>query len=254
MERLVSQFRSLPQWQRYAVLLFMPIVLVLYIWFMMISLSLDEKQRLEQDIQRLKEDIKTTKNVMDIRVIDRIVSEEKNLKKEYAIKYEELKKLVGEIPSEKDMDKVLRSIGSIAKRSGVVITGMQLGTPEKVEFHLVEEEGKRIVKEVQKLEEGQDDNQQKLGEGQGDKQQKAQQQAQQTAKQQPQQKLESAVFIKSELKLSLLGTYQGVKSFLKGIEKEGVVSYPHEMNITAEDDRLKINMSIYLIMKEAKQL
>ncbi|MDW8096277.1 MAG: type 4a pilus biogenesis protein PilO [Aquificaceae bacterium] len=243
MERLVSQFRSLPQWQRYAVLLFMPIVLVLYIWFMMISPSLDEKQRLEQDIQRLKEDIKTTKNVMDIRVIDRIVSEEKNLKKEYTIKYEELKKLVGEIPSEKDMDKVLRSIGSIAKRSGVVITGMQLGTPEKVEFHLVEEGGKRIVKEVQKL-----------GEGQGGNQPKAQQQAQQTAKQQPQPKLEGAVFIKSELKLSLLGTYQGVKSFLKGIEKEGVVSYPHEMNITAEDDRLKINMSIYLIMKEAKQL
>ncbi|MCX8075698.1 MAG: type 4a pilus biogenesis protein PilO [Aquificaceae bacterium] len=243
MERLVSQFRSLPQWQRYAVLLFMPIVLVLYIWFMMISLSLDEKQRLEQDIQRLKEDIKTTKNVMDIRVIDRIVSEEKNLKKEYAIKYEELKKLVGEIPSEKDMDKVLRSIGSIAKRSGVVITGMQLGTPEKVEFHLVEEGGKRIVKEVQKL-----------GEGQGGNQPKAQQQAQQTAKQQPQPKLEVAVFIKSELKLSLLGTYQGVKSFLKGIEKEGVVSYPHEMSVTVEDDRLKINMSIYLLMKEAKQL
>ncbi|MCX8164091.1 MAG: hypothetical protein N3D14_01695 [Aquificaceae bacterium] len=242
MEKLINQFKALPSWQRYVLLVAMPVFLIFYLWFTMLSPALDEKQKLQGDIKNLKTDIERLKASLDPKIIERLRKQEEGLKEEYSKQYKELTNLVGEIPSEKDMGVVLRNIGRIAQKSGVAIIGMEMGNPEKVDYHLVEEAGKKIVKEVPKAEESRHPQQAQA-------QQPAQQQ---TKKQQSQQKTEGVTFIRSELKLSLLGSHTGVRDFLNGLKREGVISYPHEMSITNEGSKLKTDIKLYLLMREAE--
>ncbi len=239
MEKLIAQFRELPPWQRYAILILIPLVLVLYIWFMMITPVLDEKSKLETDVKNARADINRTRASMDPKIMENLRRQEEELRSQYSKSYAELTSLVGEIPTEKDMGLVLRSIGNIAKRSGVLILGMQVSNPEKVEYYLVQDGSKKLVKEVQKPKEGQ---------------QAQQQPAQQQPAKKPEQKPESVALLRSELRLSLIGDYRSVRSFLEGLKQEGVISYPSTLSINTEGNRVKADISLYLLIKEEKKL
>ncbi|MDW8295186.1 MAG: hypothetical protein RMK21_07560, partial [Aquificaceae bacterium] len=81
--------------------------------------------------------------------------------------------------------------------------------------------------------------------------QQAQQQAQQKAQQaQPQPPPQQGVsLLRSELKLSLVGSYTSTQDFIKNLRREGIVSYPTSMSLMPDGNRLKVEMTIYLLMK-----
>ncbi len=241
MEKLMAQLKALPPWQKYAILLIVPLILILYIWFMMITPSLDEKSKLEVDIKNTKGDIDSLKAGIDPRKIDALKKQEEGLREEYSKKYAELTTLVGEIPTEKDVGLILKNIGNLAVRSGVLILGMEVSRPERVEYYIAQEFDRKLVREVPKTKEGQQAQQQPA------------QQAQQQTKQ-AQQKVESVAFLKGELKLSLLGNYSSIRAFLEGLRKEGILSYPSELTLTNEGNGVKADINIYLLMKEGKEL
>ncbi len=233
MEKLMAQLKALPPWQKYAILLIVPLILILYIWFMMITPSLDEKSKLEVDIKNTKAEIDRLKAGIDPRKIDALKKQEEGLREEYSKKYAELTTLVGEIPTEKDVGLILKNIGNLAVKSGVLILGLQVSKPERVEYYIDQEFDRKLVREVPKPKESQ--------------------QAQQQTKQ-AQQKVESVAFLKGELKLSLLGNYGSIRAFLEGLRKEGILSYPSELTLTNEGNGVKADINIYLLMKEGKEL
>lgn len=241
MEKLMAQLKALPPWQKYAILLIIPLILVLYLWFMMIMPSLDEKSKLEVDIKNTKADIDRLKVGIDPRKIDALKKQEEGLREEYSKKYAELTTLVGEIPTEKDVGLILKNIGNLAVRSGVLILGMEVSKPERVEYYIAQEVDRKLVRQVPKPKEGQQAQQQPA------------QQAQQQTKQ-AQQKVESVAFLRGELKLSLLGNYNSIRTFLESLRKEGILSYPSELTLTNEGNRVKADIIIYLLMKEGKEL
>lgn len=236
MEKLISKLKEAPPRQRYAILIIIPIMLMLYIWFMMISPALDEKSRLETEISRTKDEIERLRMNLNPGMLEALRRQEEQLQEEYRKKYEELTSLVGEIPTEKDMGTLIRNIGRIARRSGVQIIQMQMNPPEKVSYVLLQEGDRKLVKEVSLPKEPQ----------------QPQQQNQQVPTQQIPQIIEGVSFLKSELKITLLGNYGSLKAFLEGLRKEGILSYPSTISITSEGDRLKAELTLYIIMKEEK--
>lgn len=238
MERLIEQLRSLPPWQRFLILLIAPIGLSAYVWFTMLSPLLDERNKLQTDVRNLKGEIERIKASTSPDILEKLRKQEESLNQEYSKKYAELTSIVGEIPTEKDMGKVLENIGSIARKNGIVITGMQMGNVEKVKYQLIEEEGRKIIKELSEQKENQQ------------AQQAQQPQTQQQQVKAPQEKQQTVDFLKSELKLSLLGGYENIRGFMEDLRKRGVISYPHEVNLSGQSSRIKADVSLYLIMKE----
>lgn len=237
MVKILERLKDLPLWQRYALLLAIPVAVIIYTWMMLISPAFGEKSKLEADIKNIKADIQRIRAGLDPRILEALRKQEEELNEEYSKKYGELISLVGEIPTERDMGLVLRNIGRIANRSGVLILEMKVSAPEKVEYYLAQHGEKKLVKEVQKPKDGQ----------------QAQQPAQQPP-QQPQPKPESIAFLRSELKLSLLGDYRAIRAFLEGLKKEGVISYPSTLTLITQENGVKADLDIFLIIKEEKEL
>ncbi len=240
MERLLAQLKALPPWQRHVLLLGIPIALILYLWFMLISPAGEEVDRLRGDVNREKTEVERLRASIKPSVLENLRKEEEKLNEEYSRKYTELTALVGEIPTQKDISLVLRSIGKVARSSGVKLLGMQIGTPQQASYQLAEEGGKKLIKEIT-VQQGQ---------------QGGQQQTQQQTKQQPKQaqQQEGVKFLRSELKLSFSGNYKQVSNFINTLKKEGVISYPVSMSLTNEGKELKGELVIYLIMKEGDRL
>lgn len=138
MERLIEQIRSLPPWQRYLILVIVPISLSVYVWLMMLSPALDKRNKLQTDVKNLKGDIELIRTSIDPRILEKLRKQEESLSQEYSKKYSELTNLVGEIPTEKDMGVVLENIGLIARKNGIIVAGMQMGNVEKVKYQLIE--------------------------------------------------------------------------------------------------------------------
>lgn len=229
MERFISQLRALPTWQRYALLVFIPSVLLVYLWFMFVSPIMDELNRLRVEVRTISAEIERIKESIKPEVLAELRKQEADLKAEYEKKYSELTGLVGEIPTEKDLGVVLRSIGQIAKKSGVVVLGMQASVPQKTSYYISQDGERKVVKEVQQ-------------------QQQQQQAPDQTRAQQAQQ--EGVAFLKSDLKISLIGEYRQVRNFLTMLRSEGVISYPHSLNLIAEGNKTKAEITIFLLIKE----
>ena len=226
MERLIEQFRSLSPWQRFLILLMAPVGLSAYVWFTMLSPMLDEKSKLQTDAKNLRGEIELIKASTSPNILEKLRKQEESLSQEYSKKYAELTSVVGEIPTEKDMGKVLENIGLIARKNGVVITGMQMGTVEKVKYQLIEEEGRKIVRELSEPKENRQ-------------------------AQQPQiQKQQTVDFLRSELKVSLIGGYENIRGFMEDLRKRGVIFYPHELSLSGQESRIRADVSLYLIMKE----
>ncbi len=234
MQKLIEQFRALPPWQRYVLLLVLPLFLIVYIWLMLLSPAMDEVSRLKVEVDNAKADIQRTRASLNPAVLENLRKEEKALEEEYLRKQAELVSLVGEIPTEKDVGKVIANIGRIAKRSKVTILNMQVSEAQRVSYTVVQEGERKVVKELQQ------------------QQQQTEQQAhQQAQKQQPQ---ESVSFLKAELKMTLLGDYNSVRAFLDNMRREGIISYPVSLSLNSEGNRLRAELVINILMKEGQEL
>ncbi len=234
MQKLIEQFKALPPWQRYVLLLVLPLFLIVYIWLMLLSPAMDEVSRLKVEVDNAKADIQRTRASLNPAVLENLRKEEKALEEEYLRKQAELVSLVGEIPTEKDVGKVIANIGRIAKRSKVTILNMQVSEAQRVSYTVVQEGERKVVKELQQ------------------QQQQTEQQAhQQAQKQQPQ---EGVSLLKAELKMTLLGDYNSVRAFLDNMRREGIISYPVSLSLNSEDNRLRAELVINILMKEGQEL
>ncbi|MFN3976445.1 MAG: hypothetical protein ACK4LT_05210 [Aquificaceae bacterium] len=228
MENIKAQLRNLPPWQKYVLVLGLPILLLLYIWFILVSPTLEEINKLKLEKEKVEKEVENIRNSIRPAVLNSLREEKEKLELEYTQKYAELTSMVGEIPTEKDAAKIIRNIGSIATKSGVVILNLQLSSPQKVSYELVQEGDKKFVKEIQ--------------------QQQEQPQVQQ------QQRPQGVSFLRSELRLILSGPYGSVRRFLERLEREGVISYPSSLSLAPEDkNRVRAEVVLFLIMKEEGQ-
>ncbi len=124
MQKLIEQFKALPPWQRYVLILVLPLVLIVYIWLMLLSPAMDEVSKLKVEVNNAKADIQRIRASLNPAILENLRKEEKALEEEYLTKQAELVSLVGEIPTEKDVGKIIANIGRIAKRSKVKILNL----------------------------------------------------------------------------------------------------------------------------------
>ncbi|MEJ7555687.1 MAG: hypothetical protein WKI49_00830 [Aquificaceae bacterium] len=225
MQKLIEQFKALPPWQRYVLLLVLPLFLIVYIWLMLLSPAMDEVSRLKVEVDNAKADIQRTRASLNPAILENLRREEKALEEEYLRKQAELVSLVGEIPTEKDVGKVIANIGRIAKRSKVTILNMQVSEAQRVSYTVVQEGERKVVKELQ--------------------------QQQQESQQQPQ---EGVSLLKAELRITLLGDYNSVRAFLDNMRREGIISYPVSLSLNSEGNRLRAEFVINILMKEEQEL
>ena len=225
MQKLIEQFKALPPWQRYVLLLVLPLFLIVYIWLMLLSPAMDEVSRLKVEVDNAKADIQRTRASLNPAILENLRREEKALEEEYLRKQAELVSLVGEIPTEKDVGKVIANIGRIAKRSKVTILNMQVSEAQRVSYTVVQEGERKVVKELQ--------------------------QQQQESQQQPQ---EGVSLLKAELRITLLGDYNSVRAFLDNMRREGIISYPLSLSLNSEGNRLRAEFVINILMKEEQEL
>lgn len=234
MEKIIAQFKALPTWQKYTLILGLPLILIVYIWLMLISSTNEEVSKLRIDLQNTKSEIDNIRASMNLGIIENLKKEEKRLEEEYLKKERELLSLVGQIPTQKEIGLIIRNIGKIAQKSGLIVINMQISSPQKVNYVLFQDGEKKFVKEIQGGQQSQD--------------QQQQQQAQPASQQ------EGVSFLRSELKVTLLGSYDSLRNFLKSLKSEGITSYPLSLNLTPEGNILKTELVIYILMKEEPEL
>jgi len=216
MEKLKAQWEALPQWQKYVILIFLPIAVIAYIYLMFLSPLQEELEKAKKEKDQIYSEIEQLKRLTDPRSLDSLKRQKEQLQVQLSQKKQELEKVVGEIPSEKDTGTVYRRLGLIAKKNGVVILSANLGKPVEIGYDIEKvEEGKRIVK---------------IAKDQG-----------QTYVKYP----------TAELKLSFIGSYSQIVSFLKDLGEEGFVSYPSSLRISKfEGEKLKGDITLFVLMKE----
>ncbi|MEJ7619526.1 MAG: hypothetical protein WKI46_01735 [Aquificaceae bacterium] len=235
MQKLIEQFKALPPWQRYVLILVLPLVLIVYIWLMLLSPAMDEVSKLKVEVNNAKADIQRIRASLNPAILENLRKEEKALEEEYLTKQAELVSLVGEIPTEKDVGKIIANIGRIAKRSKVKILNLQVSGAQKVSYAITQEGEKKVVKELQQ-------------------QQQTQQQGQKGQQQTGQQPQEGVTLLRSEVKMTLLGDYASVRAFLDGMRREGIISYPVSLSLSSEGNKLRAEMVINILMKEGQEL
>ncbi len=231
MENIKTQFKNLPTWQKYFLIIGLPIFVSLYIWFILISPLMDEINRLKLEKDQAEREIANLKNSMRPAVLNNLRREKERLEQEYEQRYKELTSMVGEIPTEGDVPKIIRNIGSLAMKSRVVILNLQMSSPQKVSYELIQEGNRKVVKEVQQ-----------------------QQQTQQKQQKQQQKQTQGVSFLRSEMKIVASGSYNSIRKFLDMLAREGVVSYPSNIVLTPEEgNKVKAEITLFLIMKEEGQ-
>ncbi len=227
MERLIAQFKALPLWQRAFLIAVLPLILSIYVYMMLLSPALDERDKLKKDVEGVKVDIERIKSSINPKLIESLKKQQEELEREYIRKSAELKNLVGEIPTEKEIGKVIKDVGRIAQKSRVIILSMQISNPEKVQYYM---EGEKNLVKVYKPQQTQ-----------------AQQQAQQTPSQ-------VITLLKSDVRLSILGDYISIKNFLEALKEEGIVSYPVEINLYSDGHRIKVDLTLHTLFNEEGRL
>lgn len=231
---LLDQIKNAPAWQRLAILVAIPILLILYFWTMLLSPALDEKSKLERDVENTKAELERLRLSISPRILENLREQRDKLKEEYSQKYTELTSLVGEIPTEKDVGKILKNIGALAQKNRVVVVNMQVSNPQKVQYYL--DEQKKLVKEMKTPQQ---------------REQTKEEQAKQLQKEQEkQQTLEGVSFIRTEAKLTLLGNYSAIKGFLNDLRQRGIISYPVEIDLSNEGKKVRANLTLHLLLRE----
>ncbi len=219
---LLDQIRNAPAWQRLAILVAIPILLILYFWTMLLSPALDEKSKLERDVENTRAELERLRLSISPRILEDLKKQRDMLKEEYSQKYTELTSFVGEIPTEKDVGKILKNIGALAQKNRVVIVAMQVSNPQKVQYYL--DEQRKVVKEIKEVQPSQ--------------------------AQEKQQTLEGASFKRTEARLILLGNYSTIKGFLSDLRQRGIISYPVEIDLSNEGKKVRASLTLHLLLRE----
>lgn len=211
MSGLKEQWGAAPLWQRVLIVLILPMVIIGAVWFYVIKPDMETRNRLLSQRTQLKQDIERYKKMIKPKVLDTLRKQLEELNKEEERKRMELEKIVGEIPTYEEIERVFGEINSIALSKNLIITKLSLSQPKTQNLQLVEKEGKKLVKVVTQ----------------------AQPQRGQRGRRTPskRQQVQGVPVTTMEMSMSLEGRAQDVYEFLEAIHTRGFVSYPKSVRI-----------------------
>ncbi len=225
-----EQWEAAPIWQRVIVVLILPAVLVGAIWFYVIKPDMETRDRLVSQREQLKQEIAKYRRLIRPQVIENLKKQLEELKKKEEEKRKELEKVVGDIPTQEEIEKVFGEINSIALSNNLVITRIAISQPRVKNFQLTEKDGKKMVKLVA---------------AQPEQRRRGRRTARRGKKQQQPQAAGVPVTT-MEVAMSLEGTTRSVYGFLRKIYEKGLVSYPKSVKIKPLRDRGLVSADVVI--------
>jgi len=171
----------------------------------------EELDRLTRERDQLQREITRYKRLIRPQALKPLEEQLAKLKEEEKIKREELEKVVGEIPTQQEIEKVFGRINNIALSKEVVITRIALASPKTQNLQLVEKDGKKFVKVVAT--------------------QQQQKQRRGRRKAQTQAKSAGVPLLTMEVSMNLEGETENIYAFLKEMHRRGFLSYPKSVSI-----------------------
>ena len=225
-----EQWEAAPLWQRVIVVLILPTVLVGAIWFYVIKPDMETRDRLVSQREQLKQEIAKYRRLIRPQVIENLKKQLEELKKKEEEKRKELEKMVGDIPTQEEIEKVFGEINSIALSNDLVITRIAISQPRVKNFQLMEKDGKKMVKLVA---------------AQSEQRRRGRRTARRGKKQQQPQAAGVPVTT-MEVAMSLEGTTRSVYGFLRKIYEKGLVSYPKSVKIKPLRDRGLVSADVVI--------
>lgn len=234
LQKLSEQFKNLPPWQKYLILVILPILLSAYLWSSMILPLKEEVTSLELKKQDEERYIKTLESSIYEERLEDLSRQEETLRQELTLREQELNQLVGSIPTEKDMGRVINYITTLANKNRVNILNLKISSPQEVTYVVENTGSAKIVKEL----------------AQGSSQQTpTQQNTQQQA--QEQKTLTGVTYHKVEASISLTGEFKNVRAFLDGLSRAPFVSYPVSIGMRkTEGDLIQAELAIIINLKK----
>lgn len=228
----MQKINELPQRQKVLLLVGMPTILIVFLYLIFLQAARDEVRTLKDQKERTQAEIENLQRSTNPKLLENLRKKEEETRKLVEEKEKELFAIVGTIPTKKDVSTILKSIGLLAKRSGLTITNVQIQPGQETLYVLQSVGNEKFVKELQPQP----------------------QQVQQQQKEQQQQKQEGVKYIKQNIKVSFTGTYPAVEKFMDGMSKGGVMSYPSSIQISqAEAGKLRGELEIFVLMKEEER-
>lgn len=228
----MQKINELPQRQKVLLLVGMPTILIVFLYLIFLQAARDEVRTLKDQKEKTQAEIENLQRSTNPKLLENLRKKEEETRKLVEEKEKELFAIVGTIPTKKDVSTILKSIGLLAKRSGLTITNVQIQPGQETLYVLQSVGNEKFVKELQPQP----------------------QQVQQQQKEQQQQKQEGVKYIKQNIKVSFTGTYPAVEKFMDGMSKGGVMSYPSSIQISqAEAGKLRGELEIFVLMKEEER-
>lgn len=193
MPSLKEQWEATPLWQRALIVFVLPFTFVGALWFYVIKPDIERKEKLVSQKTELRKEIEKYRRMIRPGVLERLEKELEELKAVEEKKREELKEVVGVIPTVEEMERVFGEINAVALSQDLVITRIAVSDPQTRNFQLVEGKDGKFVKVTN----------QKQG----------------------------VPVITATISMSLEGKTQNIYLFLQSLHRRGLVSYPKSVKI-----------------------
>ncbi len=244
LEGIKDQWANAPVWQRVLLVIIVPAVIIGVLWFYMVKPTLEERDRLRQEKSRLEQEINRYRNLIKPEILEGLRSQIAKLEEEVERKREELEKVVGRIPTRKDLERIFGEMNYIAGLRNLVITKISISRPRVQNLQLVEKEGKKIVQVVAVQQQQRRPVRRQVRRPQRSGRQPAQQRQQQ---QQPQ----GVPIVTVEIAMSLEGRTKDVQAFLQDLHRRGIVSYPKSVKIkpVRQEEKVQADVVIDVILQ-----
>ncbi len=216
LEQFREQWASAPIWQKLLVAIILPTVVAGAIWFYMIKPTVERKKAVEAEIAQLQQEINQLKGLIQPGIIAQLEKELANLKELEKKTRLEVERVVGKIPTEGEIEKILGEINFLAGVRNLVITSITISSPQVMNLMVVKTPSGKVVRQA--------------GGGQGS----------------------GGVPVKAiRISMNLEGKTQDLYLFLESLQKKGLVSFPRSLAITPveREGRVKAQMSVDIIVQ-----
>lgn len=204
-----EQWEAAPLWQKAIIILVLPGVLLGAIWFYAIKPDMEERDKLVNEREQLRQEVEKYRKMSRPEVIENLKRELERLKGEEEEKRRELESMVGKLPTKKEVERVFGEINSLALSNDLVITRIAVSEPKDYNVELVENGGKRFLKQVD-------------SKGAG------------------------VPITTMEVSMSFEGSASGVYRFLKGLQEKGIVSYPKSIKLKPVKEKGLVSADIVI--------
>ncbi len=216
LEQLREQWENAPVWQKLLVAIILPTVIAGAIWFYMIKPTAERKKAVEAEITQLEQEISQLKALIQPGIIEQLEKEILKLQELEKKTRAEVERVVGKIPTEEEIEKILGEINFIAGIRNLVITSITISQPQVMNLTVVQTPSGKLVREAG-------------GGGQS-----------------------GGVPVKAiRVSMNLEGRVKDLYLFLDTLQRKGLVSFPRSLVITPVEGegKVKAQMSVDIIVQ-----